>query len=163
MKPYAQLLVSGALAFMLAALSSALSAQEQKMPEQKVSCGAVPEPVRAAFQKTFPKATMTRCGKEAEQGKTAYEISSKEGAVRWDVLFYPDGTLIVIEEAVAFDTVPDPVKQAVRQKYPNGKIALSEKVLRDSKVLYEFRIKQGRKLMEIVFDPEGAEVPVKTR
>ena len=161
MKPYAQLLVSSALAAVPAALSSTLSAQEQK--ELKISCGAVPEPVRAAFQKTFPKATMTRCGKEAEQGKTAYEISSKEGAIRRDVLFYPDGTLIVIEEAVAFDTVPDPVKQAVRQKYPNGKIALSEKVLRDSKVLYEFRIKQGRKLTEIVFDPEGAEVPMKTQ
>jgi hypothetical protein len=139
----------------LALLTSAASALAE---EQEISCDAVPKPVRAAFEKAFPKATIKECAKEVEKGKTAYEISSIEGGTRRDVLFYADGRLIVVEEAIPIDSTPDAVQRAVRKMYPGGDITLAEKITRDGAVLYEFRVKHRGKQVEIVFDPSGNEV-----
>jgi hypothetical protein len=139
----------------LAILAGATSALAQ---EQEISCDAVPAAVRAAFEKKFPKANIRECAREVEKGQTAYEISSTEGETRRDALFHADGTLIVIEEAIAIESVPDPVQQAVRKRYPGGKITLAEKVTRDGAVLYEFKVRHLGKRVEIVFDPSGNEV-----
>jgi hypothetical protein len=139
----------------LAVLASATSVLAE---EQEISCDAVPRAVRAAFEKAFPKATIKECAREVEKGKTAYEISSTEGETRRDVLFYADGRLIVIEEAIPIESAPDPVQRAVRKMYPGGEISLAEKIIRDGAVLYEFRVKHQGKHVEIVFDPSGNEV-----
>jgi hypothetical protein len=152
MKLYRHTLATSGILAILATATSALA------EEQEISCDAVPKPVRAAFEKAFPKATIKECAKEVEKGKTAYEISSTEGGTRRDVLFYADGRLIVIEEAVPVESTPDPVQQAVRKMYPGGEIALAEKITRDGAVLYEFRVKHRGKHVEIVFDPSGNEV-----
>jgi hypothetical protein len=152
MKLHRYKLAASALLAIAACATSAL-AQEQKM-----SCTAVPTVVREAFAKAFPKAAIKGCAKEIETGKTSYEISSIEGRTRRDVLFYADGTLIVVEEAVPFSSVPEPVQQAVHKRYPGGEILLAEKVMRDATVLFEFRIRHRGKRVETVFDPGGNEV-----
>jgi Putative beta-lactamase-inhibitor-like, PepSY-like len=152
MRLYRHKLATSCILAILLSTPSALAA------EQEISCDAVPRPVRAAFEKAFPKATINECSKEIEKGKTAYEISSTEGETRRDVLFYADGRLIVIEEAIPIESAPDPVQQAVRKLYPGGEIALAEKITRDGAVLYEFRVKHRGKHVEIVFDSSGNEV-----
>jgi hypothetical protein len=145
-------LASSALVVFLAGAASVLA------QEQKISCDRVPAAVRAAFEKAYPKAAIKSCAEEVEKGKTAYEIMSTEGETGRDLLFYADGTVIVVEETIAFGKLPDPVQQAVHQRYPDGVITLSEKVMREGTVLYEIRIRHRAKLVEIVFDPSGNEV-----
>jgi hypothetical protein len=152
MKIHRQMLAAGAL---FAILSGATSVLAQ---EQKISCTAVPPAVLKAFEKAFPKATIKGCAKEVEKGKTSYEISSTEGGTRRDVLFYADGRLVVVEEAIPFGSVPQSVQQAVHKRYPGGEIMLAEKLMRDATVLYEFRIKHRGKFVEIAFDTDGNEV-----
>jgi len=152
MKHHRHKLAASALLAILAGATSALA------QEQKISCTAVPTAVREAFEKAFPKAIIKECAKEVEKGRTSYEISSTEGETRRDVLFYADGRLIVVEETIAFGSVPEPVQQAVHKRYPGGEITRAEKVMRDATVLYEFRIKHRGKLVEIVFDTGGNEV-----
>lgn len=152
MKLHRRRLAANALLAVLAGATGALAL------EQKISCTAVPTTVREAFAKAFPKATIKGCAKEVEKGKTSYEISSTEGETRRDVLFYADGRLIVVEEAISFGSVPEPVQQAVHKRYPGSEIMLAEKLMRDATVLYEFRIKHRGKLVEIVFDTNGNEV-----
>ena len=123
--------------------------------EQKISCDQVPSVVRSAFTTAFPKAVINECATELEKGKTAYEISSREGEIGRDVLFYPDGTLIVVEERIAAGDAPDPVQQAVRQAFPGGEIELAEKVTRGASLLYEFRLKHQGKQLEVVLDSSG--------
>jgi hypothetical protein len=123
--------------------------------EQKISCDKVPSVVRSAFAQTFPKATINECATELEEGKTAYEISSREGEIGRDVLFYPDGTLIVVEETIALGDAPDPVRQAVGKALPGGEVELAEKVTRGASVRYEFRLKHQGKQVEVVLDPSG--------
>jgi hypothetical protein len=152
MKRYRHTLATSGILAILASATTALA------EEQEISCNAVPAAVRAAFEKAFPKATIKECAKEVERGKTAYEISSTEGETRRDVLFYADGRLIVIEEAIPIESTPDPVQRAVRKMYPGGEITLAEKITRDGAVLYEFRVKLRGKHVEVVFDASGNEV-----
>jgi hypothetical protein len=152
MKLYRHKLATGCILAVLAGAANALA------EEQEISCNAVPAAVRAAFAKAYPSATIKECAKEVEKGKTAYEISSTEGGTRRDVLFYADGRLIVVEEAIPIESTPDPVQQAVRKMYPGGEITLAEKITRDGAVLYEFRVKHRGKHVETVFDPSGNEV-----
>ena len=74
--------------------------------EQTIECADVPAAVRTAFQKEYPKATIQGCAKEVEDDKTAYEISSTEGKTKRDMLYYEDGTLIVVEEAIDAADLP---------------------------------------------------------
>lgn len=152
MKLHRRRLAANAL---LAILAGATSAFAQ---EQKISCTAVPTAVREAFAKAFPKAKIKHCSREVEKGKTTYEIASVEGETGRDVTFHADGTLISVEETIAFGSVPEPVQRVVNERFPGGEIARAEKVMRDGTVLYEFGIKHRGKLVEIVFDPGGNEV-----
>jgi hypothetical protein len=68
------------------------------------------------------------------------------------------GKLVVSEEIVTCSTVPEPVKQAVEQKYPGGKVTLAKKLTLSDAVQYELRIKYKGKELEALFDPEGREV-----
>jgi Putative beta-lactamase-inhibitor-like, PepSY-like len=149
-------LAPGALAFLLLLAGAAsVSAQDQ---EQEISCKAVPAAVRAAFEKSYPKASIKACAKEVEQDKTAYEIASMDGKIGRDVLYFADGTLIVVEETTTLNQLPEPVQQAVRKKYPRDPITLVEKIMRDDTVSYEFQIKHRGKTVETVFDAGGNEV-----
>jgi hypothetical protein len=146
----------GALAAFLVGVSG-VSAQEQEIP-----CDGVPGAVRAAFEEAYPEATVNACAQEVEAGETVYEIASKEGGTGRDVLFRADGGLILVEETVALDDVPDPVRQALHEGYPDGEVTLAEKIMRDATVLYEFRVKDRDSLEEIVFDGSGREVEHKS-
>jgi hypothetical protein len=129
--------------------------------EQKISCDTIPAPVRAAFEKDFAKAPMNSCVKETEKGKTEFEIISKEGSSRLTARFQGDGKLVRAEQSVAMDSIPEPVKEALKKKHPDGEVALAEKVTSAGAVTFEFRVKQKNRSVEVAFDPTGKEVKVK--
>jgi uncharacterized membrane protein YkoI len=118
----------------------------------------VPTPARDAFKKMFPKAVIKGCATELENGKTAYEFTSVERRIGRDVLFYEDGSLIVVEETIDFDKIPQPVREAVQKVYPRRTIKLSEKATRGQTVYYEFHIRSRGKDVQLVFDPNGKEI-----
>lgn len=126
--------------------------------EQVIQCKKLPAAVRAAFEKTYPMATIKSCAKETERGKVAYEIASVDGNKRRDVLYYFSGKLIVVEETISIRNLPARVKQAVDRKFPEGAIVLAEKLTRGSSISYEFQIRHKGKTVEIAFDPRGKEV-----
>jgi hypothetical protein len=154
MRPLSLILAFGALAF--SGGTSSLWAQEQK-----ISCDAVPAPVRASFEKAYAKADMSSCLKETEKGKTSYEIDSKSGENRLTVRFQADGKVIRAEETIATADVPEPVKQAAQKKYAGGEIALAQKVTSGNAVTYELHVKHRNKTVEVAFDANGKEVKIK--
>jgi hypothetical protein len=126
--------------------------------EREISCGDVPAEVREAFNRSYTKATIKSCAQEVENGKTAYEIVSREGHVGRDVLFHADGTVIVVEETTALRNLPRAVKEALHRRYSDKEVELAEKVMRDGTTLYEFKIRRKRGLVEVVFNVNGHEV-----
>jgi hypothetical protein len=147
--------VSAGIAVLAGATS--VGAQE-KEEEQKISCSSVPAPARAAFKKMFPKAVIKGCATELEDNKTAYEITSREGKIGRDVLYYDDGSLIVVEETIDFSRIPEPVRAAVQKAYPLKAVKLSEKVTRGQTVYYEFHVTSKGKELQLVLDPSGTEM-----
>ncbi|HWE18728.1 MAG TPA: PepSY-like domain-containing protein [Hyphomicrobiaceae bacterium] len=137
--------------------SNGALAQEVEQ-ETKIACSSVPTPARDAFKKMFPKAVIKGCATELENGKTAYEFTSVERRIGRDVLFYEDGSLIVVEETIDFDKIPQPVREAVQKVYPRRTIKLSEKATRGQTVYYEFHIRSRGKDVQLVFDPNGKEI-----
>src|SRR5262245_50467662 len=125
MKLHPHKLPAGALLAIVVGATSVLA------QEQKIACRTVPTAVRTAFEKEFPKAKIKHCSREVEKGKTAYEIASVDGETGRDVMFHADGTKISVEETIAFGSVPEPVQQVVKDKFPGGEIARAEKITRD--------------------------------
>jgi hypothetical protein len=132
-------------------------AQEKKgeAGEKKIAKKNLPAPVMAAFQKAYPKATIKGASTEAEEGKTYYEIESLDGKVKRDLLYLADGTVAEIEETVAPADLPPPVKAAVTDKYPKGKISKAEMVTRGAVVAYDVVVKSGKTTVEMSIDPAG--------
>jgi hypothetical protein len=149
--------------FLLATATILICSSSLMAVEQKIACDALPAAVRSSFEKAFAKATINGCIKDVEKKTTTYEITSTEGETTRNVRFHADGRVMEVEEPVAIGNVPEPAKQAVSKKYPKGEITLVEKVTRDQQVLYEFRVKQGKRTLQIGFDANGKEVKSKDR
>ncbi|RUV97353.1 hypothetical protein EOA75_03875 [Mesorhizobium sp. M1A.F.Ca.IN.022.07.1.1] len=152
MKPAGYYLAPGAFVLVLAGATGASAA------EQPIACKKVPLVVRDMFHKDFPVAKVKACAREVENGELVFEIASVEGAMTRDVLYHQDGKVIVVEESIPMEAVPQSVRAAVDTKFAGGKIKLAEKLMRDGKVSYEFQISYKGKNVQPVFDPDGKEV-----
>jgi hypothetical protein len=142
-------------ALSLWAASTSQAVEQGAEQEQAIECDSVPAAVRKAFQTAYPKATIQGCAKEVEDGKTAYEISSTEGKTRRDILYYEDGKLILVEEAIDTADLPKPVQQVLTEALADQKIELVEKLMRNDTVTYEIQSTQADVGLETVFDSSG--------
>lgn len=140
------------------AASPSIGVDPDSAEEQTVQCDDVPAAVRTAFEKSFPDATVRGCVKEEEMGKSAYEVTSTEGKTTRDVLFAPDGALLVVEEAIAAAELPRAVEQIWEKRFANYTIVLVEKVMRHNDVTYEIQSTHFGKFSETVFDGNGNEL-----
>src|SRR6266446_2059841 len=123
--------------------------------ETKIAAKNVPAEVIAAFKATYPNATIRGYSREKENGKTYYEIESRDGRVSRDVLYNPDGTVAEIEETVDVKDLPAEVRQTIHTHYPKGVITKAEKTVAGNKVSYEVRIKHGKKWVTMELDSSG--------
>ena len=131
-------------------LASVLTANAGKLLQKQV-----PDVVKSAFQKSYPKAIIKSCSKEERNGKTVYEIESQDGKVRRDIIYSTDGIALEIEERIPPDNLPNPIKQTIKKTYPKGKIKTAEKLTKGTTVEYEIVIRSGKNAFEVVLDTEG--------
>ncbi|HXE75194.1 MAG TPA: PepSY domain-containing protein [Candidatus Xenobia bacterium] len=143
------------LAALLLGLTSLPWAQEEQIRRKNV-----PAVVLAAFEKTYPNATIKGYSKEMDNGQLVYEIESVEGTVTRDVTYTADGTLVSVEETLEISALPPKVKAALDRKFPGGKIRKAEKITKGAVVAYEFKIRHNGRTSEIAFDPEGNELQI---
>jgi hypothetical protein len=135
----------------LSTLALVAQADEEKIPLDKV-----PAKVLKAVKDKFPKAAITGTVKEVENGKTTFEISLKDGEHAIDISLKDDGTILVIEKAIAVKELPKAVAEAVKAKYPKGKVTLAEELTTGATVTYEVAVELGgKKPFEVVLDPKG--------
>ncbi len=133
-------------------LSSALCAGEQ---EKKITKKDLPAPVLAAFQKDYPTATIKGLNEEKKDGQTYFEIESKDGKTKRDLLYLADGSVAEIEESMEASDLPQAVKAAVEAKYPKAKIGKIEKVTLGTAVHYDLKVKAENGVFKIETDDSG--------
>ena len=129
------------------------SAYAQK--KGKFTAKDLPAAVSAAFQKAYPKAKILGASTETEKGVKYYEIESKDGSMRRDLLYTQDGKVYEIEETMAPGELPETVKAALLKELPNAKILKAEKTTRESAVEYELAVAVKGKKYSISIDPAG--------
>lgn len=131
-----------------------LSAQEVKIQARDV-----PAAVTAAFKAAYPTATIRGYAREKENGKTFYEIESKDGSIGRDVLYNPDGSVAEIEESLAPGDLPAGTQDTILKKY-RGAVAVkaektTERTAQGEKAGYEVIVRQGKKHFTLLFDGAG--------
>jgi hypothetical protein len=127
--------------------------------EKTISKNQVPSAVLDSFTKAYPNATVKRYAKEIENGKTYYEIESREGTISRDLLFEPDGKIAEIEESVPYDSLPPALKDTISSKYGKSAFVRAEKVTHPGKPLtYGVVLKVNGKKREMVFNSDGTKV-----
>jgi hypothetical protein len=152
MKRFARI---GTLAVLgLGLLVTASRADEEKIPLEKV-----PKPVLKAFKAKFPDATINTAIKEEADGKTVYEIESKQDGLGIDAVLKPDGEFVEIEKELKIADLPAAVSKAVKAKHPKGKMTKAEELIKDGKSAYEVVVELADgKTEEVVVDKNGKPV-----
>ncbi|HEX7843819.1 MAG TPA: hypothetical protein VF469_40370 [Kofleriaceae bacterium] len=118
--------------------------------------GGCPAAVTTGILKAFPKATIGACKAEREHGKDLFEVKlTKASGDKIEVDVAPDGTILQVEEKIAVDALPEPVKKAFAARYPRGRATGAEKQTAGKDVRYEiaFQTDKGRK--EASFSADG--------
>ena len=132
-----------------------LNASAGYSQEQKIGKKGVPKPVLSAFQNSYPKAVITGFSKETEKGVVVYEVESVEGKTHRDVTYAANGSVITIEESLAYADAPAAIRDAMAKDFPKARIIISEKVIKGSATQYEFLVSSGKKKLELVYDAAG--------
>lgn len=115
-----------------------------------------PAAVSAGIRKAFPQASIASCKAERDHDKDFFEVKlTRAGGDRIEVDVAPDGAILQIEETVAVDALPDPVKKAFAAKYPRARATAASKQTAGKDVRYEiaFQTDKGRK--EATFAADG--------
>jgi len=113
-----------------------------------------PAAVSAAFKKAYPNATIKNVSKETENGKVEYEIESMDGSQARDLVYRPDGTVVLYEELIPESAVPAAVVSAIKVKYPKATVSRCEKLFQDGTMNYELVLK-GATVNEVILTPAG--------
>lgn len=123
--------------------------------EMKISRKQVPASVLNSFKSTYPKAKIKGTNIETKEGVAYYEIESKEGKTKRDVLYSKDGKVMEIEEMISADQLPQQVMEALTKNYSNAKVKSIEKNIQGVVTTYEVILQNGKKKTEIVFSADG--------
>ena len=119
---------------------------------QKVTEADVPQPVKAAFMKQFPKADKARWEMET---KTEYEVNFKQGAEDMSATYGAAGQWLETEKDIKADALPGPVRKTLADRYAGHKVKDLSYVESPKGKFYEADIEKGEKSMEIVFNADG--------
>lgn len=115
--------------------------------DQKIKMSELPAPVKKTVQDETKNAKLVGISKEAEGGKTLYELETMVNGKSRDLMIDTNGAVASIEEEVALDSIPAAAKDAIEKKVAGGKITKVETVKVGSQVSYEaaYTLKSGKK------------------
>ena len=121
----------------------------------KIAKKDVPEAVLSSFAKIYPQATIMTYSREIRDGKTCYELESKDGTTKRDIIYATNGDVMEIEEAIKASELPAIVMATLIKNYPKAKITAAEKLIKGTTVQYETTIKVKGKMIDLVFGETG--------
>lgn len=122
---------------------------------KKYTSKDMPSAVIESFNKTYPNAKAVGYDIEKEHGSKFYEIESKDGSIRRDILFKEDGTIQEVEESMNVSDLPKNAVNSIESNYPGGKITKAETVTKGNETFYEVIVKTRKKKYEVQVKADG--------
>ena len=140
----------------VSALACTLTAVAQ---EKKIERSALPPAVEKTVQAQSQGATIKGFATDREHGKKVYEAEMTVNGHSRDVEITEDGTLIEVEEEVAFNSLPANVQSGLTAKAAGAKITKVESLTKSDKlVAYEAATLKGTRKGEIQVGPDGGKL-----
>jgi hypothetical protein len=128
---------------------------------KKISKKDIPAEVMKAFTETYPTAEIKGQQKQVSEKVAFYQIESVDSGKTLDVLFQSDGVIVEVAESVEESQLPENIRQALKEKYPGGKITNAECVTRGTHIEYEVALQVGKSTKEVVVNLAGKVFTVK--
>ena len=119
---------------------------------------SLPPAVASAFHQAYPAARVLHVSNERRDGKVAYEIESRDGDTRRDLIYSPAGAVLEIEERIPVDSVPAVVRAAAERRVVGGTLVGAERVTRGTVILFEVQLRLNGRSRFLTYDPEGRPV-----
>jgi predicted aspartyl protease len=124
--------------------------------ETRVQMKDLPPPVQKAVEEQIKTAKLRGLSREVEHGKTYYEAETTVNGKSRDILMDSTGAVVEVEEATAFESIPEAAQRALRTKAGSGKILSVESVTKGSVVSYEAVIQKNGRKSEIAVNSDGS-------
>jgi hypothetical protein len=145
-----------ALFLTCAIASQAATQQATQEREKKLKRSDLPAAVQKTVDQESQGATIRGYSSETDNGQLVYEIEMRVHGHNRDVLVAGDGSVLEIEEQVALDSLPAPVRSGLRQLAGRGRITEVESLTKHGTlVAYEAQVRTGAKRSEIQVGPDG--------
>jgi hypothetical protein len=124
--------------------------------EKKIQRSDLPPAVEKTVAAQTQGATIRGFSVEREQGQTYYEVEMTVNGHSKDVTMDPSGAVVEVEEEIALDALPPPVKTGLSARAGAGSIGKIEALTKSGKlVAYEAHVVTGTKRSEIQVGPDG--------
>ena len=124
--------------------------------EKKIKRADLPPAVEKTVAAQSAGATVRGFSEEKEKGQVYYEAEMTVNGHSKDVLIDSNGAIVEVEEEVALDALPAPVKAGLQSKAGSGKILKVESITKHDKlVAYEAKVTTNGKKSEIQVGPDG--------
>ena len=123
------------------------------------TAATLPAPVKSAFEKAYPGATISATTEERDGNRTAFRIEGLQSGKRRSVLYDASGSLIEVAEQVEEKELPQPVAAAMHS-HPRAIYGSGFKVTRGNSVEYRLTVRGTRKTAMVV-KPDGTVVSFK--
>src|ERR1041384_5259420 len=133
------------------AIASQAATQEKKLKRSEL-----PAAVLKTVEQESQGATVSGYSSEMDHGQLVYEVAMRVRGHGRDVLIAADGSVLEIEEEVALESLPAPVRDGLTQRAGAGTITKVESLTkRGILVAYEAHVRTGAKRSEIQVGPDG--------
>jgi hypothetical protein len=124
--------------------------------EKHIKKSDLPTAVQKTAEEQSQGATVRGYTQETENGKLEYEVEMTVNGHSKDVSIDPSGNVLEVEEGVALDALPAPVREGLQKKAGAGKITKVESITKQGKIVaYEAHILTGTKRSEAQVGPDG--------
>lgn len=124
--------------------------------EKKIKRSDLPPAVEKTVAAQSASATIKGFNEEKENGQIFYEAEMTVDGHSKDVLMDASGTVVEVEEEVAFDSLSPEVKAGLQAKAGKGKIVKVESLTKKGKlVAYEAKVTTDGKRSEVQVGPDG--------
>lgn len=124
--------------------------------EKKIKRSDLPAAVEKTVAAQSAGATINGFSEEKENGQTFYEAEMTLNGHSKDVLIDMRGTVIEIEEEVAWDSLSGEVKAGLQARAGKGKLGKVESLTKKGKlVAYEAKVVTDGKKSEVQVGPDG--------
>src|SRR5216683_4878847 len=138
------------------AASGLLLAGTASAQEKKIKRSDLPAAVEKTVAAQSAGAAVRGFSQEKEKGQVYYEAEMIVNGHSKDVLIDASGAVVEVEEEVALDALPAPVKAGLQSKAGSGKILKIESITKHAKlVAYEAKLITNGKKSEIQVGPDG--------